>query len=141
MPGTHDVVAPGLTPQGWKLLINGKPIWNRSFAQVWHQKFSPDGKRLAAVVATSLGRWTIAVDGAVWKTTFGDAVLPPVFQPERAKSGRGGQGKQSAGQSPWTACPGTEDFDMIWDPVFSPDGENVAARADPRKRILHGDER
>ncbi len=34
----------------------------------------------------------------------------------------------------WTIAvdgvPWPEDFDMIWDPVFSPDGENVAAKAD-----------
>ncbi len=41
VPGSHDVVAPGLTPEGWKLLINGKPLWNKSFAQVWHQTIQP----------------------------------------------------------------------------------------------------
>ncbi len=26
VPGSHDAVAPCLTPEGWKLLVNGKPI-------------------------------------------------------------------------------------------------------------------
>ncbi len=88
------MIAPALTSGGWRLLINGKAIWNRSFVQVWHPTFSPDAKRLAAVVAPTFGRWTIAVDGDTWKTTFGDAVLPPIFSPDGRRCRGSGQGRQ-----------------------------------------------
>jgi len=63
MPDSQDVIAPCLSPQGWKLVVNGKPTWTKSFSQIWHQRFGPDRKKLAAVVCPSFGRWTVAVDG------------------------------------------------------------------------------
>jgi hypothetical protein len=60
--GSTDVVAPVKTPKGWTLAMNGKPIWG-NFPQVWRQVFSRDGKKLAAVVAASVGNSTVAVDG------------------------------------------------------------------------------
>ena len=128
VPGEHDVIAPCLTPRGWGLFLNGDPLWNKYFAQLWHQTFSSDGERIAAVVAPSFGRWTIAVNGYPWQSTFGDAVLPPVFSEA--------DGKIAAvvkDNNRWTIAvegvPWEQDFDMIWDPVFSPNGKQVAARA------------
>ena len=41
-----------------------------ALVQIWHQMFSPDGSRLAAIVAPKYGRWTVAVDGEPWPATF-----------------------------------------------------------------------
>jgi len=46
-----EVVAAVKTGKGWTLALNGKPVWDRYFPQVWGQRYSPDGKRIAAVVA------------------------------------------------------------------------------------------
>jgi len=143
-PGSSDIVAPVKTAKGWTLAMNGKPIWD-NFVQVYKQKYSPDGQRLAAVVATEFGKWTIAADGKPWERTFSDAVLEPLFSPDSkkvaalVKESKDPFNMESAlhnipGNDRWTICiDGTrwsEDFDMIWDPAFSPAGDNVAAKAE-----------
>ena len=72
----------GTYTRGWKLLMNDKPVWNKSFLQVWHQTFSPDTNRIAAVACPQFGRWTLVVDGDLWRPTFGHVVLEPVFSPD-----------------------------------------------------------
>ncbi len=42
---TGEVVAPVKTGRGWTLAINGQPMWDRYFSQVWGQRYSPDGKK------------------------------------------------------------------------------------------------
>ncbi len=140
----NNVIAPVKIPQGWTLAMDGKPIW-KTFVQLWPPKFSPDGKKIAAVVAPDFGRWTIAVDGIPWKQTFSDTVLDPVFSPDSkrvaaiAKESKDPMNMGSSlhsikGNDRWTivvdGIPWEQDFDMIWDPVFSPDGSMVAAKAE-----------
>src|SRR4030043_524184 len=79
-PNSNDGVAPIRTPKGTTLAMNGKPIWG-FFFNVWRQRCSPDGQKIAAVVVPAFPRWTIAVDGTPWNTTFSDLVLTPVFSP------------------------------------------------------------
>jgi len=83
---------------------------------------------MAVVAAPTFGRWTIAVDGEVWRTTFGDAVLAPVFSPDGSKVAAAVKDNNR-----WTIAvdgePWPEDFDMVWDPIFSPDNEIVVAQA------------
>jgi hypothetical protein len=133
-PKSTDVIAPVQTPKGWTLALNGKPIWG-NFSQVWRQKYSPDGQRLAAVVAVDVGKWTIAVDGSPWDTVFSQMVLSPVFSPDGKKVAA-----SVKNHNKWTiAIEGTtwsESFDNIWDPVFSPDSNNVAARAEKNGRYF-----
>ncbi|MCL5878446.1 MAG: WD40 repeat domain-containing protein, partial [Deltaproteobacteria bacterium] len=140
----NNVIAPVKISKGWTLAVDGKPIWE-SFVQVWPPKFSPDGQKIAAVVASEFGRWTIAVDGNAWKQTFSDTVLDPVFSPDGkrvaaiAKESKDPMNMGSSlhsieGNDRWTivvdGMPWNQDFDMIWDPVFSPDGSSVAAKAE-----------
>jgi hypothetical protein len=143
-PKNNAVIAPVKLPQGWTLAMDGKPIW-KTFVQVWNPKFSPDAGRIAAVVASEFGRWTIAVDGIPWHNTFSDTVLPPVFSPDGkrvaaiAKESKDPMNMGSSlhdikGNDRWTivvdGIPWEKDFDMIWDPVFSPDGNTVVAKAE-----------
>jgi len=143
-PRSSDIIAPAKTPAGWTLVMNGKPIWGK-FVQVLYPKFSPDGQRVAAVVAPDFGKWTVAVDGSPWGRTFSDAVWPPVFSPDGrrvaaiVKESKQPMHMQSAlhnipGNDRWTivvdGTPWQEDFDMIWEPVFSPGGDTVAAKAE-----------
>jgi hypothetical protein len=122
-------VVPALTDRGWKLLVNGKPLWNKSFTQVWHQTFSPDATKVAAVACPTFGRWTVVVDGDLWEPTFGHVVLRPVFSQDGRRIGAAVKDEET-----WTVAvdgiPWSEEFEMIWDPVFSPDGEFVATRAE-----------
>ncbi len=128
VPGTADVIAPVQTPQGWTLAKNGDPIWPY-FIQVWKQKFSPDGKKLAAVVAVDVGKWTVAVDGNPWKTVFNQIVANPIFSPDGERVATAIKHNDKWGvavdDKVWE-----ETFDMVWDPVFSPAGDKVVVRAE-----------
>ena len=116
------------TPKGTTLAMNGKPIWG-FFFNVWRQKYSPDGQKIAAVVAPAFPRWTIAVDSSPWNTTFSDAVLSPVFSPDSKRVAAGVKDNNrwmvAVDGTPWS-----ERFDNVWDPVFSPDSHITAAKAE-----------
>jgi len=127
-PNSNDVIAPIRTPKGTTLAMNGKPIWG-FFFNVWRQRFSPDGQKLAAVVVPAFSRWTIAVDGTPWGTTFSDAVLSPVFSPNNKRVAAvvkdNNRWLVAIDGTPWA-----EKFDNVWDPVFSPDSNTVIAKAE-----------
>jgi hypothetical protein len=79
------------------------------------------------MVAPKYGRWTVAIDGAPWKTTFGDLVTDLVFSPDGGRvacvwKDKGGWGV-CVDDKPWEGS-----YDMAWAPVFSPDGRHVAAK-------------
>ncbi len=127
--GTDRIVMPVRQRGAWTLAENDKPVWDGRYVQLWNTVASPDGARLAAVVAPSYGRWTIAVDDRPWPFTVGDLVMKPHFSPD---------GRRVAAivkdDNRWTMAvdgqPWSSTFDMIWDPVFSPNGELVAAKVD-----------
>ncbi len=146
-PGSNDVVAPVRTAAGWTMAMNGQPMWDKKFVQVWSQKYSPDGQKMAAVVAPEYGKWTIAVDSSPWTKTYNDAVISPVFSPDSkrvaaiVKESKNPFHMESAiynieGNDRWTIAidgtPWLEDFDMIWEPIFSPDSDTVIAKAEKK---------
>ncbi len=118
---------PAKTEKGWSLIVNGKPEW-KTFTQLWHPQVGPD-KRIAAVVCTEFGKWTVAVNGEPWKITFSQAVLPPFFS---------ANGKHIAAlvreKDKWTvAIDGKaweKGFERIWSPQFNPEGNHVIAKVE-----------
>jgi hypothetical protein len=95
--------------------------------QLWQTRASADGRHLAATVAPSFGRWTIAVDDRVWPVDFGEYVGEPVFSPdgEHVAAIVRDEGRFSIAVDgrPWQ-----HSFETVWDPVFSPDGRTVIAK-------------
>jgi Tol biopolymer transport system component len=130
----ESVLAPVRVGGNWTLAADGRVIWNGAYHQLWHQKFSPDGSRIAAVVSPSFGRWTIAVEDHPWEKTYGDAVLEPFFSPD---------GRHVAAivkdNNRWTIAvdgePWTETFDMVWSPVFGPTERDVIAKVENNGRF------
>ncbi len=121
------LLAPVRTGGRWALFEDGARIWNRDHVQLWHVRVGGGGRRVAAVVAPSFGRWTVAVDDHPWSRTFGDAVLAPVFSGDGdhvaavvRSDGRWGVAVDGA---PWDL-----DVDMAWTPVFAPAGDVAVAR-------------
>jgi len=124
-----SVLLPANLGGAWTLVEDGKPAWSNKFKQLWRQQTSPDGARIAAVVAPAFGHWTVAVDDQAWQQTWREAVLPPVFSPD---------GKRVAAvvkdDGAWTVAVDGEAwdarFDMVWDPVFGSAMARVAAKVE-----------
>lgn len=123
------ILAPARISGAWTMAEAGKQIWKGSYVQLWLPRLSPDGKRVAAVVASSFGRWTIAVDDAPWADTVSDAAFAPVFSRDgRRVAAIGKDANEYALLLDGRLLP--ERYDMMWDPVFSSNGEFVAAKVE-----------
>lgn len=130
--GSGAVMVPVLK-DGWTLAENGSPIWDGRYIQLWRVASSPDGKRVAAVVARKLGQWTVAVDDQPWEATFSDVVLDPHFGPEgriAAIVRHDGTWSMAVDGKAWG-----QTFDMVWDPVFDASGKRVACKVEKRGRF------
>ncbi|MBW1835292.1 MAG: hypothetical protein JRI62_11440 [Deltaproteobacteria bacterium] len=98
-----------------------------------HQTYSPDGNNIAAVVAPSFAKWTIAVNGQPWSKTFNECILKPCFSPDGRKVAA--IAKDSGNW--FLVVDGTvlgEAFDNIWPPVFSPGGDKVICKVEKKKK-------
>jgi hypothetical protein len=128
------LIAPVRSNGAWTIAENGEPIWTSRFMQLWNQRLSPDGRRIAAVAATGFGRWTVVVDDRPWKREFSDLVLPPIFSSDGRRLATGvrdaGRWAVVVDGSPW---PGS--FDMVWSPVFTPAGDRVLAKVEREGRF------
>jgi hypothetical protein len=128
-PVTGTVVAPVRIAGKWTLAEDGGALWDRKFVQVWHQKFSPDGQKLAAIVAPAFGKWTVAVDQVPWSAVFTEMVTDLVFSPDGSRVAALGKNGSSwhvaVDGAVWRSA-----SEMAWQPVFSPDGKDVAARVE-----------
>lgn len=126
-PADGRAVAPVRIAGKWTLAAEGKPIWKAAFTQCWHQFFSANGKKLGAIVSPAFGRWTLAIEGNAWRTTFGDVVEDACFSPDGSRAAcLGKENGIYAVVVDDEAWPGR--YDMAWQPVFSPDGKHVAAK-------------
>jgi len=127
-PVSGAVIAPVRQGGKWTLAQDGLPIWN-FFANCWQPQFSKDGSTLAAIVATKLGTWTVAVDGRPWNATADAMVSDMLVSADgRTVAALGKIGEQWTGMVNGKIWPGR--YDMAWAPVLSPDGEHVAARVE-----------
>jgi hypothetical protein len=109
----------------WTIAVDDKPWKTRFSDAVLFPVFSPDSRRVAAIVKHN-NRYTIAIDGKPWEKDF-DMAWDPVFSPDgnevAAKVEQNGKfvvvlnGKT-----------GNHAHDGLWDPVFSPDGEKLLLR-------------
>jgi hypothetical protein len=129
-PGISDeVTAPVRQGGQWFLATNGKIRWDKGFPSLLYQTYSPDGRSIAASVATSFAKWTVAVDGKPWNVTFGECVLRPCFSPD---GGRVVAIAKDSGN--WLFVLDGKvlggAFDNIWPPVFTPDGSRAICKVE-----------
>jgi hypothetical protein len=124
-----SVIVPARVSGAWSLVKDGNPLWEGTYAQLWHQKVSPDGAKIAAIASPTFGKWTIAVDDKPWTTLFSDAVLEPFFSQDSRHVAAVVKDNER-----WTIAvdgkPWPERFDMVWSPVFAPDGAMVATKVE-----------
>jgi hypothetical protein len=126
---SDEITAPVRQGGQWFLATNGRIVWDRGFTNILYQTYSPDCQKIAATVAPQFAKWTVAVDGRPWPTTFNECLLKPCFSPD---------GRQVAviakDSSNWLlVVDGTilgEGYDNIWQPVFSPNGDKVICKVE-----------
>jgi hypothetical protein len=132
-PVRGSVLAPVRTQGLWTLAEDGEIIWQQRFVQLWHASCSPDGSRLAAIVAPKFGRWTVAVEGVPWSATFGEMVNDLVFSPNgqhiAATVKDNGRWSLAVDGRRWQNT-----FDMVGKPVFSEDGRYLAVKGERNGR-------
>jgi hypothetical protein len=130
-PADGSVVAPAKAEGAWTMVRDGQPLWNGRYFQLWHQMYSPDGQRLAAIAAPKYGRWTISVDDQPWTRTFDDFVTDARFSPDSTRVACiGVTAKRYHICVDGQAWP--DGYDMAWAPVFSPDSQHVAAKVESK---------
>ncbi len=123
----YSVTAPVKKSGKWFLAKDGEIFWDRPYFQLWHHLYSPDGTKIAAIVAPEFGRWTIAIDNIPWEITFSDYVSDPLFSPDGNRiaclfKDKGKWGVAVDGK-PWDCL-----FDMVWTPVFCYNGSHIAVK-------------
>ena len=127
-PATGALAAPVRQGGRWGMAIDAALHWAPKYYQCWQQQWSPDGKKLWAVVAPEYGKFTVACNDKPWTATF-PVITELTLSPDGSRAAALSclrnadyhlvvDGK--AWQGPW---------DMIWKPIFSPDGEHVAILA------------
>ena len=127
-PGSDAVLAPVMKDGKWRLFAEDEDLWRREFFQLFCPTCSDDGARVAAIVAPSYGKWTIAVDGSSWRLLFDEMVTDLVLSPGggdrvAAVGKHGGRYSIVVDGVAWPSS-----FDMVWKPVFSPCTGHVAAK-------------
>ncbi len=123
------LLAPVRANGSWTLAQDGDFLWKGRYAQLWRTVLSPDASRVAAVVAPGFGRWTVAVDDVPWALTFESAVLSPIWSPNGKRVAVAFRDADRWG----IAIDGkrwAEGFDMVWDPVFSPDSSVAVTKVE-----------
>lgn len=119
-----EVTAPVRQGGKWYLATNGRIVWDRGYVNILNPRYNTDGTKIAAVVATSFAKWTVAVDDKPWSCTFGECVLPPCFDSQGVTAvaiarDNGKWFMVANGKVLEDPC------DNIWPPVFSPDGDKM----------------
>jgi hypothetical protein len=133
-PKTGAVVAPVRSEGKWGLAENGTLIWPARYTQLWQQAYDRTGSALAAIVATSYGRFTVSVNDRPWQKTFG-VVTDLAVHPDGKHVGALGKEADAwtviVNGRPWAGA-----YDMVYPLSFSPDGSHAALRAEKNGKFV-----
>jgi hypothetical protein len=120
-----SLLAPVRVNGKWELYKNDAPFWRRRYDQLWHLTLSPNGKDVAAIVASPYGRWSVAVNDTVWPVSWDTMVSDIHFSENGASLAAVYKHKDvwdlAVDQVPWNLA-----AEMVFFPCLSPDGSVVA---------------
>jgi hypothetical protein len=66
----NSLLAPVRVKGKWELYKNDAPFWRKRYDQLWQLTLSPKGTDVAAIVSSPFGRWSVAVNDAVWQVSW-----------------------------------------------------------------------
>ena len=125
-PATGAIAAPVRQGGRWGMAIDAGMDWNPAYYQCWGQQWSPDGKRLWAIVAPAYGKFTVACNNAPWKETF-PVITELALSPDGSRAAALACHANTNYQVVVDGAVWQGSWDMAWQPVFSPDSAHVAA--------------
>ncbi len=120
-----NVLAPVRDDGKWKLFKDNEPFWKKGYDQLWKITPSPANNDVAAIVANSFGKWSVAVNDTVWNMGC-DTMISDIFYSDNgsclvAVFKDKGYWDLAVNQTPWNLC-----ADKVFTPSISPDGSLVA---------------
>lgn len=120
-----NVLAPVRDAGKWRLFRDNDLFWKKGYDQLWKITLSPSNDDIAAIVAVSFGKWSVAVNDTVWNMTC-DTMISDIFYSDNgaclvAVLKDKGFWNLSVNQSLWHLA-----ADKLFAPCLSPDGSLVA---------------
>lgn len=121
----NSIVAPVRQGGKWKLFKDDKPFWKTGYEQLWRVAVSGVNNRIAAIVAPTYGKWTVAQDDRVWPISI-DTMIRDIYYSEDGSCLAAVVKNKGA----WTLAVNGKFWDLsadkIFTPCISPDGAIVA---------------
>ncbi|MDT8378042.1 MAG: Tmc redox complex protein TmcD [Desulfotignum sp.] len=121
----NSLLAPVRVKGKWELYKNDAPFWRRRYDQLWHLTLSPEGTDVAAIVSSPFGRWSVAVNDAVWKISWDTMISDIHFSRDGSSLAAVYKHKDvwdlAVNEVPWNMA-----ADMVFTPCLSQDGSVVA---------------
>ncbi len=120
-----SVFAPVRQGGKWHLFQDDKKFWDGSYVHLWHIAQSPAGDRTAAIVAPEYGKWSVAIDDAVWSVQADTMISEIHFSQDGSSLAALAKDKEF-----WTLFVNGKSWNLRADKMFSPclsqDGNVVA---------------
>ncbi|WDP88368.1 MAG: Tmc redox complex protein TmcD [Desulfobacter sp.] len=114
--GSKSVVAPVRTGGKWYLYKDNQPLWASGYENIWRLAGNAANTDIAAVVATTFGRWSVARNDRPWTLSWDTMVRDIYFS---------GDGSSLAAVFKNNGVWGVAQDDKAWqlscDKVFTPD--------------------
>ncbi|WP_022664184.1 electron transfer complex subunit TmcD [Desulfospira joergensenii] len=127
----QSVLAPVRHGGKWKLFKDDKVFWETGYQQLWHVTQSED--KIAAIVAPSYGKWSVAQDDRVWPLTI-DTMIREIRYSEDGSS----LVAVVKDKDFWTLIKDGSKWklscDKVFAPVISADGSILAAAVEKQGR-------
>ena len=120
-----SVLAPVREAGFWRLFKDGEPLWEKGYDQLWKVTLSPANDEVAAIVATSFGKWDVAVNDRAWNMSCDTMISDIVYSDNGsclvAVLKNKGHWDLAVNKSPWNLS-----ADKVFPPIVSSDGSLVA---------------
>ncbi|GAB7024516.1 electron transfer complex subunit TmcD [Salidesulfovibrio brasiliensis] len=132
-PADGSVVAPVRMNGKWGMAKDGEILWQPQFTQLWQQQYSQDGKTLWAICSPKYGKFTVCRDAKPWDCGY-LSVTDLSVSPDGNRAAAVGRTPDKGYNVIVDGTAWNGRYDMIWKPIFSDNGSNVAVKVKKGER-------